>query len=168
VTYLWESCRFLREIKTQKISFWLNSVYCEIIMTQSISKIGSKSSKIDFQIEHVVPKTEINFTIFFATFLKVDEIVIPISEQYLYSTRRGDSLSKRFVLSSPPPTCVLYYGIESKWVIHNFPQHFFINIGRSGRFITQSKKSFFQKKHCFFWSKMCSRRAKTGSITKPW
>ena len=48
---------------------------------------------------------------------------------------------------------VLYYGFGSKQVIPNFPQHFFINIGRIGRFIQKSKKSFFQKNRDFFGRK---------------
>ena len=48
---------------------------------------------------------------------------------------------------------VLYYGFGSKLVIPNFPQHFLIIIGRIGRFIKKSKKSFFQKKRDFFGRK---------------
>ena len=41
---------------------------------------------------------------------------------------------------------------------------FFINIGRSGRFIKKSKIVIFWKKSRFLESKMCSRGAKSGSI----
>ena len=45
-----------------------------------------------------------------------------------------------------------------------FPKIFFINIGRSGRFIKKLKIVMFWKKSPFFESKMCSRGAKSGSI----
>ena len=41
------------------------------------------------------------------------------------------------------------------------------NIGRSGRFITHPKKSFFLKKSHIFEQKMCSRRVNIRSIRKP-
>ena len=55
---------------------------------------------------------------------------------------------------------VLYYGLGSKMVIPTFPQHFFINIGRIGRFIKKSKKkSFFQKKRDFFGLKSARKES---------
>ena len=48
----------------------------------------------------------------------------------------------------------LYSGFGSKQSIHNFSQLFFIKIGLIGRFIEKSKKSFFEKKHVFFYRKL--------------
>ena len=58
----------------------------------------------------------------------------------------------------------LYYGFGSNDPIHDFPQLFYIKVGRFGRII---KKIIFSKKMAIFKSKIWPRGLKTDPIGKP-